>query len=185
MADAQQFAAEVERAVADTPYMVADETPDGFTVQIDVVDAQWWTLMQRKSLKKSFSHIVKVAPDGTYTVTDRSMTVEWQAGAELAGGVPRPVLRATAGMQQGNVREISFRKEIGIDDSGRPGEVVDYTFASGEGNAIIEAAADRLGLRKTMNTSAKVGLGVAGLVIGALVVVGIVVAILALTGVLG
>lgn len=186
MADAQQFAAEVRRAVEDTPYMVDEETADGFTVQIDVVDAQWWTLMQRKSLRKSFKHIVAVDPgSNTYTVTDRSVTVEWQAGAEVAGGVPRPVLRASIGAEQGNLREFSFRKEYGIDDDGRPGEVVDYTFSSGEGNALIEGVAERLGLQKKMNSTAKVGLGFAGLAIGGLVVAGIVLAILALTGVLG
>ncbi|WP_299056098.1 hypothetical protein [uncultured Nocardioides sp.] len=183
MADAKQFAEEVRRVAADTPYMVADETADGFTVHIDVVDAQWWTLMHRKSLKKAFTHLVTVDPtNGTYTVTDRLVTVEWQAGADVAGGVPRPVLRASAGGAQGTVRTISFRREYAFDDQGQYGKVVDYAFDSGEGNRLIDMVGERLGLEKKLNTTAKVGLGFAVLAIGSLALGGIILGILALTG---
>lgn len=171
MVTAAELADEVRRATADTPYMVADETPTGFTVQIDVVDQRWWTLFQRRSLERSFQHLVEVdAAAGTYTVTDRSMTVEWQAGFDVAGGVPRPVLRAQKGFQQGTVREVSFRREHGMDDDGGIGAVVDYTFSSGEGNRIIDDAAQRFGLRKTMSGTAKIGLVVAAVAVGGILV---------------
>jgi hypothetical protein len=186
MADAQQFAEGVRRLAADTPYMVADETPDGFTVHIDVVDAKWWTLMYRKSLKTAFKHLVTVdAAAGTYTVTDRMVTVEWQAGADISTGVPQPVLRGSVTGAQGTIRTKSFRREYAFDDSGQFGKVVDYSFDSGEGNALIDRVGEQMGLEKKMNTTAKVGLGVAAVTIGALVLAGLVVAVLALTGVLG
>lgn len=172
MADAQQLAAEVKRVVADTPYTVVEETADGFTVTIDVVDQKWWTLMYRKSLAMAFKHVVKVHPDGTYAVTDISQTVAWQAGADVSGGVPRPVLRASAGFAKGTFRSKSFRKEYGVDDDGSYGAVVDYSFDSGEGNRIIDDAAQRLGLTKKINPTARLGL--------VLAIIGVVSAILAL-----
>lgn len=173
MADAKQLADEVRRAVAETPYMVTDETADGFTVHIDVVDQQWWTLMYRKSLSSAFKHVVKVDPsDGTYAVTDESLTVTWQAGADVSGSVPRPVLQAAAGFSKGTFRSKSFRKEYGVDDDGSYGAVVDYSFDSGEGNRLIDDAAQRLGLTKKINPTARLGL--------VLAIVGVVGAILAI-----
>jgi hypothetical protein len=182
MVDAAQLAAEVRRAVAETPYTVTDETPDGFTVQIDVVDQKWWTLMYRKSLSQTFRHVVRVDPEaGTYDVTDKSMTVQWAAGADVSGGVPKPTLKASAGFSQGTFRTKSFRKEFGVDDDGNVGAVVDYSFDSGEGNRLIDEQAQRLGLTKKMNRTARFGLVVALIgVLGALVAVVVLVAVLAL-----
>lgn len=167
-----QLAAEVRRAVADTPYTVIDEMPDGFTVRIDVVDRKWWTLMYRKSLRSTFRHEVKVdEAAGTYSVTDRSDTVSWQAGVDVGGGVPRPTLKASRSFTSGNVVTKSFRKEYGFDDDGSYGAVVDYTFSSSEGRQYVELAAQRLGLTKRMNANAKVGL-VVGLGVGLVLAVG-------------
>lgn len=139
-----------------------DETDDAFTVHLDVVDAQWWTLLKHKGLSEVFTHRVKVSDDGRcYSVRDTSKTLAWEAGLDVSGGAPRPVLRGSGSYATGTLREKSFRKEIAFDDDLRPGVVVDYTFSSGEGNALIEQAATRLGLRKTMNGAAKFGLGVA------------------------
>ncbi|MDT9592632.1 hypothetical protein RDV89_06120 [Nocardioides zeae] len=187
MTTAPELAEAVRRAVADQPYMVTDQTPDGFTVQIDVVDQQWWTLMYRKSLSTTFAHVVRVDPaTSTYTVTDKAYTVSWEAGVDVGGGIPRPTLRASASTKQGIVREKSFRKEYGMDDDGNVGAAVDYSFDSAEGNRLIDAEAQRLGLTKKMNTTAKVGLVVAAVAVGGLLLAGIVtLVVLLLTGVIG
>lgn len=172
MVTAAELAAEVRRATANTPYMVADETPTGFTVQIDVVDQQWWTLMKRKSLAASFQHVVRVdAAAGTYDVTDKSVQVAWEAGVD-AGGVPRPVLRGSGSFAKGTFVQKSFRKEYGMDDDGNVGAVVDYSFDSNEGKRLIDGLAQHLGLTKTMNNTARFGLVMAVIgVVSALVAV--------------
>ncbi|MDQ1103739.1 hypothetical protein [Nocardioides zeae] len=183
MVTAAELAAEVRRATANTPYMVADETPTGFTVQIDIVDQQWSTLMKRKSLESSFQHLVTVdAASDTYTVTDRQTTVTWEAGLD-AGGVPRPVLRASKSVQQGMVVSKSFRKEVGMDDDGNVGAVVGYSFDSSEGKRLIDGPAQHLGLTKKMNSTAKVGLTVAAVAVGGLLI-GLVVLLIVLAVVL-
>lgn len=180
MVTAAELAAEVRRATANTPYMVADETPTGFTVQIDIVDQQWWTLMKRRSLDSSFQHLVTVdAAAGTYTVTDRQTTVEWEAGVDIAGSLPRPVLRARTSMQQGTVVSKSFRREVGMDDDGTVGDVVSYSFDSSEGKRLIDGPAQHLGLTKKMNSTAKLGLTIAAVAVGG-VVIGLVVLLIVL-----
>lgn len=159
---AAALAQEVRQLTQGRPYTVVDETDDAFTVHIDVADAQWWTLFQRKGLRYVFTHLVKVSDDGRpYSVRDTRKTLAWQAGLDVSGGMPRPVIRGGMSYATGTIREFSFRKEFAFDDDLRPDLVVDYAFSSGEGNALIEQAATRLGLRKTMNGVSKLGLGVA------------------------
>jgi len=180
---AAALAHEVRRLTKGRPYTVVDETDDAFTVHIDAVDAQWWTLFQRKGLSMVFEHRVKVSDDGrSYSVRDTSRTPEWKAGLDASGGVPRPVIGGGASFATGTFRHTSFRKEIGFDDELRPGVVVDYTFSSNEGNALIEQAATRLGLRRTMNGVAKFAL-VLAIVAGGGSIVGV--GIAALTGAFG
>lgn len=54
MVAAAQFADEVRLAVADQPYTVVDETLEGFSLHIDVVDSKWWSLFHRNGLKKTW-----------------------------------------------------------------------------------------------------------------------------------
>ncbi|GAA4669639.1 hypothetical protein [Nocardioides nanhaiensis] len=181
MTSAAALADAVRRATAETPYTVVDETPGGFAVQIDVADQQWWTLLHRKSLRKSFKHVVAVhEAAGTYTVTDQSLEVAWEAGADVSGGLPRPTLQGSVSAERGLLVEKSFRKEYGVDDQGEVGAVVDYSFDSREGNRLIDAQARQLGLSKKLNPTAKVGLVVAGAVLLGLLVSGIVLVVLLL-----
>lgn len=181
MTSAAALADAVRRTTAGTPYTVVDGHPGGFAVQVDVADQQWWTLLYRKSLEKSFKHVVAVdEAAGTYTVTDQSMEVAWEAGVDVGGGIPRPTLRASVSAEKGLLVEKSFRKEYGIDEQGQVGAVVDYSFDSREGNRLIDAQAQQLGLRKKLNPTAKVGLVVAGAVLLGLLVSGIVLVVLLL-----
>lgn len=69
------------------------------------------------------------------------------------------MVRFRAGRQVGVSREISFRKEYAWNEKGEYGMVVDYTFRSGEGNRLIDEAGTRLGLKKRLPASAKIGIG--------------------------
>jgi len=169
--DRDVFMAEVQRAAQGTPYVV-EPTGRGFDVRIDVADATWYALMYKEGIHKVFTHHVQVDEEqGRYSVTDDGYDVEWQAGADVSGS-PRPRLSASAERQVGTSREISFRKEYAWDEQGRHGKVVDYTFSSGEGNQLIRAAAERLGLRPVLPFTSKLAL-VIGIVAaaGAVVVV--------------
>lgn len=157
---AAALASEVRRLVEGRPYTVVDETAKAFTVQIDVVDAQWWTLLQRKGLRITFTHRVVVAADGRrYSVRDTQKRLSWEAGIDLSGTqVPRPVIRASKSVATGTIRSKSFGKVVAFDDELRPGVVVDYAFSSGEGNHLIETAAGRLGMTRRMNGVTKFAL---------------------------
>lgn len=161
MVAAAQFADEVRLAVADQPYTVVDETLEGFSLHIDVVDSKWWSLFHRNGLRKTWRWDVKVKDNGSYTVTEKPAEVKWQAGVDVAAGVPRPTLRFIASTSQGTSVQVSERKVWAIGDDGRFGKVVDFSFDSREGKEIIDAVAERHGLKKKMNVQAKIGLYVA------------------------
>lgn len=182
MSTAAAFAAAVRTAVQDQPYTVVDEIPDGFTVQIDVADARWWGLLQQRGLRSTFRWVVRMGGPGTYSVTDTSTRLDWAAGAD---GQLRPSLSARASTFQGT--QISLRRESiwGLREDGTFGPVVDYVFDSSEGRALIDAVAERQGLKKTMNSAAKVGLIVAIGAVGLIVLGGVIALVLALTGNLG
>lgn len=166
MADRDRFLAAVRTRAEGTPYVV-EPTASGFDVRVEVADATWYAPMYEAGVRKVFTHHVALGEGDRYSVTDDGYEVEWQGGAESgAGGAPRPVLRAQAERQTGTVREFSFRKQYAWNEQGEYGEVVSYTFSSGEGNQLIRAAAEELGLKQTLPGTSKVALVIA--VIGAL-----------------
>lgn len=176
MTAAARFADAVRRAAEGTPYVVTDETADGFTLHIDVADAQWWERWRRAGLKKCFSHTVVVAEaGGTYQVTERAWEVSWEGGPGGAG--PRPVLHATGELTRGTVVQKSFQVRWARNDRGDWEKVVDHSFDSRQGRSLIAAAAGELGLRKRLDPSTRLGLVIAaggvGLALAVLVVLGV------------
>ena len=143
-----------------TPYVVRP-TAEGFDVAIDIVDARWFELYRKVGLERTFVHHVEV--DGTtYSVTDDSRTLEWEAG--------EPRLGATLERFTGRKYELSFQKTIAISERARVEKVVDYTFSSEEGRRLIKQAAKEQGLKEHMPLNAKFGLWVAILVIVAMLI---------------
>ena len=173
MSQREEFLRAVQEAVDGKPYAVTP-TEAGFDVTIDVVDAQWYGLINKAGLTKTFVHHVRVGEDGSYSITDDARELEWVAG------VPR--ISATASRTVGRVKEISFRKTYALDENLQPAKVVDYSFNSEEGRSLVTSAADRLGLKQERGSSEKIGLWVGLGTIAALVVCGIVLGVLALTG---
>ncbi|MDO9379109.1 MAG: hypothetical protein Q7T56_09690 [Nocardioidaceae bacterium] len=181
MTAAAELAQGVRLAIRDQPYTLVDETPDGFSLHVDVVDARWWSLLKRHRLKQTWRWDVRVG-DGTYAVTDVRATLAWEAGLDVAAGVPRPALRFGASYFAGTTVSLSRQTVWAWTDDGRLDRVVDYTFDSREGAAIIDAVAQRQGLRKKLGTQARIGLFFAVLALGGLVVCGLVALVLLLTG---
>ena len=173
MTQGEEFLRRIRKSVKGMPYVV-DETDSGFDLTLDIVDAKWFGLYHKEGLHRVHTYHVEVLRDGTYSVTDDSRTVEWQAGV--------PTLSASVERTSGRVWERSSEQVWALGEDLRFGPVVDYSFSSEEGRQLINAVADSLGLKPRRGRDEKIGLYVAILGgVGALVTV-IVLAVLALLG---
>ncbi len=169
----REFYEKVHAAAEGTPYAVT-ETDDGFDVAIDIVDAQWYGLLNKAGLHRTWTHHVKLHDDGAYSITDQSKTVEWVAGApRIAGSIE---------VTKGRAIEFGKEKIWAFDEHGRFGTVADYRFDSREGRDLIEGIGEHLGLEQKRGAAERIGL-IFGLIgaVGALITV-IVLVVLALTG---
>jgi hypothetical protein len=163
----------VQTAAEGTPYTVR-ETDTGFDVTLDIVDAQWFGLLNRAGLSKVYTHHVSVPETGVYSVTDESQTVEWVAGAPRTTGSSERVI--------GRVKEFGFEKVWAFDEHGDFGVQAEYRFNSEEGRQLLVGVADQLGMQQRRGAAEKTGLVFAVIGgVGALVAVVVVLA-LALAG---
>ena len=167
-----ELVAQVRQAAEGSPYVVTDQSY-GFDLTIDIVDATWVTLLRVNHVDRVFTYEVRLdEARQRMTITDVANTVEWNAGFGAA-----PTLHAQKSVEKGRVYEFSSHQELGVDaDTGDVGRVVDYTFSSGEGRDLIRSAAEDAGWSEAMGREQKIGLYVGLGVLGALVVVGLVVA---------
>lgn len=78
VSEAQEFERRAREMFDGSPYVVSS-TDDGFRVDIDVADAQWYGLYSKAGLKVAWRHDVSIMP-GRFAITDRSSTVRWRAG---------------------------------------------------------------------------------------------------------
>lgn len=169
-AAAQELIRRVREVSEGTPYVV-HETDAGFDVTLDIVDAQWFGLFNKASLTKVYVHHVAVPEPGVYTISDESRTVEWVAGVPTLG---------RAEVVHGRVKELGVQKVWAFDDHGRFGVQADYRFGSEEGRDLVTGVARELGLTSRRGAAEKTGLvvGAIGLVGGLVAVVAVVVAAL-------
>lgn len=175
MSTSGAFFERVRQAAEGTPYDVT-ETEEGFDVKLDIVDAQWSGLFNKAGLKKVYTHHVKLADDGVFSVTDEWRSVEWVAGT--------PRVAASVEVNKGRVIEFSRQKVWAFDEHGNFGVQADYRFNSEEGRQLITSVAQQLELKQRRGTEERIGIFVAALAIGGLVIGGLVVAVLALLGAL-
>ncbi|WP_182525652.1 hypothetical protein [Nocardioides dongkuii] len=165
---AREFAAAVARTAEGTPYVVTP-TETGFDVGIDIVDAQWFGVLNKSGLHKTFVHHVAVREsDRSFTITDESRTVEWVAGV--------PQLTGSVQVMKGRIKEFGARKVWAFDEHGSFGVQADFQFGSEEGRDLVVGVAQQLGLTSRRGTAEKVGLGMAlftvvGLLIGGIVAI--------------
>ncbi|MBE5477888.1 hypothetical protein E3G68_005242 [Mycobacteroides abscessus] len=140
-----EFRDAVAKAVENTPYTVED-TKNGFTVHLDVVDARWWGLFGREGLTSSFSWRVKER-GSSFTIYDRKIRMQWVAGA--------PRLAGTMEYQGGRIVGFTREKIWALSDRGVIEPVVDYRFNSREGRDLIRLVAKQLGLRERLPMTLK------------------------------
>lgn len=167
-AAAQAFYDRVRQAASESPYVVTP-TDTGFDLQIDIVDAKWWGVLNRAGLKKTYIHHVAVPDPQTYLITDDYVDIEWSAGV--------PSAHYSKEREVGRVYKKSFGAAYAFDENFRPGQVYSFRFDSEESRHLLKAAARSLGMKEKMPATAKVGLIVAGATIAALVLAAIVVVI--------
>jgi hypothetical protein len=173
VAEREDVVRDIRASVEGTPYVVT-ATDRGFDLTLDIVDAKWFGLYFKEGLHRVYTHHVEVPGDGTYTVTDDSRTVEWQAGV--------PTISGSVHRARGRVLEVSSEKVWALGEDLRPGAVVDYRFSSEEGRHLIRAVADSLGLKERRGRDEKIGLYVAILGGAGALVTLVVLALLALSG---
>jgi hypothetical protein len=148
-AAAHEFQRGVEEVAAGTPYVVRG-TDVGFDVTLDIVDAQWFGILNKAGLQKVYTHHVAVPEAGVYSVTDESQTIEWVAGAPRTTGSVERVY--------GRVKEFGVEKVWAFDEHGRFGVQADYRFNSEEGRDLITGVAKQLGLETRRGGAEKTGL---------------------------
>ena len=173
MTEREDFLRKIQTAVEETPYVVT-ETDRGFDLTLDIVDAKWFGLYFKEGLQRVYTSHVEVPGDGTYSVTDDSRTVEWQAGV--------PTMSGSVERTRGRVYERSSEKVWALGADLRFGAVVDYRFNSEEGRQLITAVADNLGLKQQRGRDEKIGLWFAILGGAGALVTLVVLAVLALMG---
>ncbi len=180
MSTAAELVERVRAATEGTPYTVT-ETPEGFEVGIDIVDARWYTLLYRNGVKRVFTYEVRLdEAKQTMAVTDVARSVRWSAGGDPTRP---PSLHAEKSIQRGRVYPFSTEKQFGVDaGTGQAGMPVDYTFSSEEGRRLIRGAAKELGWSEKLGGEAKGAIIFGVAVLAALVVAGIVLGIVALLG---
>jgi hypothetical protein len=172
-AAAHEFRRGVEEVAAGTPYVVRD-TDAGFDVTLDIVDAQWFGILNRAGLQKVYTHHVAVPEPGVYSVTDESQTIEWVAGAPRTTGSLERVY--------GRVKELGVQKVWAFDEQGRFGVQADYRFSSEEGRDLISGVAAQLGLEVRRGGAEKIGLVVGIIGAASALVTGVVLVVAALMG---
>jgi len=161
MSASRELIEAVQARVAGTPYRL-EETDDGFDVGIDLADATYYTLMYQQHLDKTFTYRVELDEAAkVLAITDDSYELHWKRGADVSGGVPVPTLGAKLSRSMGRVESKSFQKVYAVNEEGRFGKVVDYSFDSAEGRRHIREPARELGWTEKRGTAERVGIAFA------------------------
>ena len=109
------------------PFVVRDGAPEKVDIVAEwrIVDASWHEIFAKAGLKKTFKILMRLDPDKREVrVVDQEWSVEWRAGI--------PSLSLAAEAFRGQKSEISFGSAYAFTESGAPGEVYRYKFATGE-----------------------------------------------------
>jgi hypothetical protein len=180
MSNTDQLIAAVREAAEGSPYVVQGR-PYGFDLRIDLVDAQWWTLLRKSGVKRVFTYEVRTDDRARkMSITDVSNTVRWSGGGGVSSA---PSLHMEKSFQRGRVYQYSFQKEVGVDArTGRLGTPVSYSFRSGEGRDLIRDAAERTGWTEKMPLEQKGALIFAGAIVAVGALVGLVFLAMAIVG---
>jgi hypothetical protein len=165
-----ELVTELMNRATGSPYVIT-ETDKGFRLELNIVDAKYYTLMYKNGLKKSFIIDATVHEQKkTVTTTDTLYALDWQAGADISQLAPR--LGARINVQKGEVFQFEMHKEFGVSEEGKVGKVVDYTYSTSEVKKWLDTQLDDMKWRRAMGGTAKGAIVVAAIAgIGAIVAV--------------
>lgn len=178
MSVTEELIAAVRERAARTPYAVV-ETPEGFDVRLESEDPQWFGQLREWRLTQWTVHHVRVKEASrVLTVTDELRTLSWRAGTD---GRERPTLGAALEVASGRFRNRSVRRTY---SAGRHGitKESETTFDSDAGRRLVLDAGQALGWRFERGVNERIGLYVGVVTVVLLVLAGVVVGVVALTG---
>lgn len=139
MTTRDDFIQAIRTATEGTPYDVTP-TDAGFDLGLKLADAKWYGLFNKSGLQ--VEHVCRVRLDGdSYTIEQGMREVSWSLGAPTRGRLE---------FFKGRSYEVSFQKVWALDEGFRPAKVVDYSFSSNEGLALVRTVGKRLGLKERM-----------------------------------
>lgn len=147
--DAAPLYESLRRSTEGSPYIV-EPTPKGFDFKVDIANAQWWDLLGRSGLTKSYVHHVKVIDSRTYSITDDLLTITWNVGV--------PTAQRTYKRTYGRNISIGFGKAYALDNDLKPAEVYSYTYSTEESRRMIQSAARALDMKEKWPAAAIFGL---------------------------
>jgi hypothetical protein len=122
------------------PYQIIDGSSEGVDLiaQWKIVDAKWYEIFAKASLKKLFRIYMKLDESKHQVRTkDEEYTVEWKAGV--------PSLSVAASKFQGQTTSIEFGQAFAFTEDLRPGEVHKYRFNTNEIKKPIQEAVEACG----------------------------------------
>ena len=178
MTGTQELAAAVRARAQGTPYVV-DETPEGFDVRLALEDPLLFRQFRGGRLVEASIHHVRTdEARRTCSVEDELRQLTWGAGPD---GQERPTLGARLSVQRGRVISKSVQRTYGLGSSGVE-QRSEQRFDNTVGRRLVEDAARELGWKQERGLNEKIGLYVGVGTIALLVLAGLVVGIVALTG---
>lgn len=168
---AQEAFAALSRASEGRPYHVSWTKNGRILVHLDVADLQWASLFYQNGISKDYQIEVAVTDDRSFTKTQIIREFRWETGASPFGFVPKYTANKT--VVHGSYVERSSQKVVVQTPDGLG--TVGYSFDSREMMTFVDETLGAAGLIGVKSKAGKIGLIVAGSVIGALLIAGLIV----------
>lgn len=153
-----------------TPYTVT-RGEDGLLLQLDLADRHWRGFLYEHRISTDYRIALRFDPAArTYTREQQLTELSWRAGLGPGG----PEVSASRSSVRGTVihKEVRRFRTVGPDGV----TAAEYRFDSGELTDLVAEVMDGTGWTRRMDRSTRIGLTVAGSVLGAIVLAGLVVA---------
>ena len=122
------------------PFQVIDGADEGVDLIAEwkIVDARWYEIFAKASLKKTFKIYLKLDPEAREVrAKDREYEVAWRAGV--------PTLSLSAKRFSGQKQSIQFGARYGFTEELEFGQIYKYTFQTKELKGPLQEAATGCG----------------------------------------
>ncbi|MFC8723176.1 hypothetical protein [Kitasatospora sp. NPDC057198] len=157
-----------------TPYTVTRDE-GGLLLQLDLADTHWRGFLYEQRISIDYRILLRFDPAArTYTREQRLTELSWRAGVG-PGGLQVSASRSST---RGTLVSKQTRRYRTVGPDGV--NVAEYRFDSTELTDLVAEVMDGTGWTRRMDPATRLGLTVAGSVLGALVLAGLVVAVVLL-----